>query len=129
MISTATVTDAIREENRNFAKSFASRDASGIAQLYRADAMLLPPDADLVQGQDNILSFWRRAMETAMSDIEEVVLDSVDLETSGDLAVEVGRYTLRTDGAERAGDGKYLVVWKQERGAWKILRDVWNAND
>lgn len=128
MTATATVTDAIREANRKFEKLFASRDALGIAQMYRTDAILLPPGADLVKGSDNIQSFWRGAIDTAMSTVRELTLDTVDAEMAGDLVVEVGTYTMRDDSRQPAGGGKYMVVWKRERDTWRIYRDVWNAN-
>lgn len=128
MIATATVTDAIREANRNFAKLFASRDAFGIGQLYRTDATLLPPGTDLIKGRDAIQTFWRSTMETAMSGMKELALDTLDLEVSGDLAVEVGKYRLWAEGGQPAGDGKYMVVWKREQDTWRIFRDAWNAN-
>jgi ketosteroid isomerase-like protein len=128
MVATATVTDAIREANRNFAKLFASRDALGIAQMYLTDAILLPPGADLIKGRDSILTFWRGAMETAMSAVRELALDTVDAETSGDLVVEVGTYKLLDESRQPAGDGKYMVVWKREQDTWRIYRDAWNGN-
>jgi hypothetical protein len=29
---------------------------------------------------------------------------------------------------DTANTAKYLVVWKREKGAWKVLYDCWNWN-
>jgi ketosteroid isomerase-like protein len=39
-----------------------------------------------------------------------------------------GDHTLKTAGGQVADAGKYLVIWKQEIGAWKLHRDVWTTS-
>ena len=63
--------------------------------------------------------------------IKEVVLEIVEVVERGDMASEIGKYTLtiQPPGGETVTDrGKYLVVWKQEEGAWKIDIDIWNSS-
>jgi ketosteroid isomerase-like protein len=50
------------------------------------------------------------------------------VEGHGETAHEIGRYTLKTGTGEVADSGKYLVVWKQEGGAWKLHRDIWTTS-
>ena len=38
--------------------------------------------------------------------------------------IELGDYEERNDKNELKNSGKYLVVWKQENGKWKIYRDI-----
>ena len=119
------VQGAIAAGNRRFVEAFKRGDAAGVAALYTRDAQLLPPNSDFVSGGDRIRAFWQGAMQMG---IRQAQLQTVSLETQGDLAIELGRYTLLLEGGQVADSGKYLVVWKAEGGSWKLHRDVWNTN-
>ena len=50
---------------------------------------------------------------------------------TGDTAYEIGKYKLTTEppgGSTTKDEGKYLVVWKQQGGSWKLHADIWNTN-
>lgn len=114
----------IQAANRGFMEAFRRRDAAAIAELYTRDGQLLPANSDVVTGTDPIRAFWQGAMDMG---IEEVVLETAELEGHGDVAYEVGRYTLRA-GGEAADHGKYLVIWRREGGSWKLHRDIWTTS-
>ena len=42
--------------------------------------------------------------------------------------VLTGREALRTFWQQAIDAGKDLVVWKNEHGAWRLYRDIWNSN-
>jgi len=111
--------------NRRFVEAFKRRDAAAVAALYTRDAQLLPPNSDFVSGGDGIRAFRQGVMEVG---IRQPKLQTVGLETQGDIAIELGRYTMLLEGGQVADSGKYLVVWKAEGGSWKLHRDVWNTN-
>ncbi len=114
----------IQAANRRFMEAFRRRDAAAIADLYTRDGQLLPANSDFVTGTDAIRAFWQGALDMG---IEEVVLETAELKGHGDTAHEVGRYTLRA-GGEAADSGKYLVIWRQEGGSWKLHRDIWTTS-
>ena len=43
-------------------------------------------------------------------------------------AVEIGQYTLGGADGTTIDQGKYLVVWKNDGGNWKLHRDIWNTS-
>ena len=46
-----------------------------------------------------------------------------------DTVNEVGEYLFRNrQGRVRAIVGKYVVIWKQQQGQWKIHSDIWTSN-
>jgi uncharacterized protein (TIGR02246 family) len=116
---------AIAAVNRKFMDTFAGRDAAGIAALYTADGQLMPAASDFVKGAAAIEQFWTGAMGMGIRSAE---LETAELEAHGDTAIEVGRYTLAGDGGEVMDRGKYLVVWKNHDGAWKLHRDIWTSS-
>jgi ketosteroid isomerase-like protein len=54
----------------------------------------------------------------------------VEAALSGDLAYEIGTYALAfdTNDARAEDHGKYVVVWRKDEGAWKIVADVINSD-
>jgi uncharacterized protein (TIGR02246 family) len=119
---------AIEKQAAAFSAAFNRGDVKAVAAMYTEDAIALPPDADLVRGRAAIEKLWADAMASGIKTIAFTVLD---VQSSGDFAVETGRAVL---GVQPAGQpatsqtGKYVVVWK--RGAdrqWRLLRDIWNG--
>ena len=46
-------------------------------------------------------------------------------------AREIGRVTAEAPNAQKQltkVEGKYVVVWKKVKGAWKLDTDIWNLN-
>jgi uncharacterized protein (TIGR02246 family) len=123
------VRKAIEETNAKWAEAFNQGDAAAVAALYTDNAVLMPPNNEMIQGREGIQQFWNGAMQMGMTD---VTLTTVDLEGSGNLAYEIAKYslTIQPEGQEVMKDvGKYIVVWKrQEDGTWKIQADIWNTS-
>lgn len=120
--------DEIKAANRNFMDRFKRGDAAGVAALYTGDAKLLPPDSQMMDGTDAIRSFWQDAMNMG---VKEATLETVEVESRDDLAYEIGRYTLviqSKGGESTTAKGKYVVVWKNWDGAWRLHVDIWNGS-
>jgi len=72
----------------------------------------------------------RLLRQLADSGYEDVRLETTRVETSGDLAMEIGRYTVairQPDGTILADRGKYVKGWRR-LGAWLIVADCWSSN-
>lgn len=119
---------AIDAANQNFMHAFQRGDAAGVTACYTAEARMLPPNGQPMTGAAAITTFWQGAMELG---IKAAKLETVELETRGDLAFEIGQYTLTIQPAPDTtvtDVGKYVVVWKNDGGAWKLHVDIWNTN-
>jgi ketosteroid isomerase-like protein len=57
-----------------------------------------------------------------------VKLETVEVAGDGNTAYEVGQFTLQGAEGQVFDAGKYVVIWKQEAGQWKIHRDIWNSS-
>jgi len=42
--------------------------------------------------------------------------------------VETGKYELFVGDKVSAEKGKFIVIWKEENGKWKMHRDIWNSD-
>ena len=124
----AQVKKDLDNNNALFAKSFNSKDATGVGTFYADDAELLPPNAPEVKGRDNIQNYWQQAIDM-LSDMN-LTTDTVVVE--GDAAIETGNYTINVNIPNQPPSmdkGKYMVVWKyMQDGKWKIFRDMFNSS-
>ena len=111
--------------NQRFMEAFERGDASGLAALYTEGGQLLPTHSDTITGSSAIKAFWKGAMEMGL---KKAKLETIELEGQGDTAMEVGKYTLLLEGGQVADSGKYIVIWKNEGGTWKLHRDIWNTS-
>jgi len=123
------IREAIEKTNSKFAEIFKRGDAAGIAAFYTADARLMPPGTPTLSGTEAIKAFWQAAMNQG---IKAATLETIDVETSGGaLATEIGQFTLTMetpDGKRAEQTGKYIVLWKNDGGTWKLHADIWNGN-
>jgi uncharacterized protein (TIGR02246 family) len=118
----------IEKEAKAFSDAFAKGDFKTLAGMYAEDAIVLPPDAEMVKGRAAIESFWKGVHD---SGVKSAVLTVVDVKSSGELAAELGTAVLTVqppNQPEAKQNVKYVVTWKKQKdGAWKLYRDIWNA--
>ena len=116
---------AIVAANETFMAAFRAGDAAGLAALYTARGQLLPPNMDTVASQAAIQAFWQGAMDMG---IRSAQLEIAEVEGHGDTAIEVSTYKLCGEDGQVLDQGKYIVVWKQDGGQWKLHRDIFNSS-
>ena len=114
--------EAVDAGNYFFLKAFEARDAQAIAELYTEDGRVIAPGAEPASGRAAIAAFWTGAMQ----DTKSVRLETLSVESAGDLAVEEGVVRL-TANDESESSARYLVVWKRVGRRWHLHRDIWNA--
>jgi uncharacterized protein (TIGR02246 family) len=119
------IREAIVTANGNFMEAFNKGDAAGVAALYTAEGQLLPGNSDFVTGTQAIQDFWQAVMDMG---IKSAKLETIEVEGMGKTAYEVGKYQLFADGDQMLDQGKYIVIWKQVEGEWKLHRDIWNTS-
>ena len=115
----------IEAANAQFVTAFKYGDATSLANLYTAGALLLPANSDFVLGTAAIRTFWQSVIDMGL---KGATLETIELEAHGDTAIEVGRYRLLAAGDTVADQGKYIVVWKNDNGKWKLHRDIWTTS-
>jgi ketosteroid isomerase-like protein len=57
-------------------------------------------------------------------------LETIRVEESGDMAVEIGRYTAavqQANGTTVADRGKFVQVWRR-LGIWRMTSNCWNSD-
>ena len=126
MLSTATSISAeIRRINEKMEANFERGDAAAMANLYTPAGVLMPTGAELIQGTAGIQTFWQGAMEMGLKQLK---LKTREVEELTDTAIELGNYILFGPNGQQVDQGKYLVVWKEQHGHWKLHQDIWNSS-
>jgi uncharacterized protein (TIGR02246 family) len=117
--------DAIVAVEKTFMAAYNGGNASSLAALYTTDGQIMPPNTEAVAGHPALEALFRSFWNEGYTVIE---LETVEAEGSGDIAYEVGKYTLSGEAGKVPDHGKYIVVWRKVDGHWKLHRDIFNSN-
>lgn len=112
---------AIRAQADRFETSMRGGRVDEVAAFYADDAVLMPPGAPAIPGA-GIRGFWGMVLAGGTSDLDLIV---ENVRSSGDLAVERGRYEVTKPFKD---SGKYIVVWQNRGGEWRIVNDIFNSS-
>jgi ketosteroid isomerase-like protein len=121
------VPSTIKGLSQDFCTAYNTANYDQAALLFAADGLLMPPNYDPAQGPVAIEQLLRQYCEYGY---EGLRFETLRVEHSGDIAVEVGRYTvaIRQQNSTTIADrGKYLRAWRRF-GAWLIVADSWSSN-
>jgi len=124
-VDNSRIREAIVSANQKFMENVKSGNSEGLASLYTEDGQLFPSNSDIVMGKQAIQDFWQGGFDMG---IKSATLKTIEVEGMGNVAYEVGKYTLFADGNQMIDTGKYIVIWKKEAGQWKLHRDIWNTS-
>lgn len=121
----AAVKSTIAETNKTFSDAVVKGDSTTITNLYASDAHILPPNMPAATSHEAIQHV--SGGFTSMG-IKSFSLESTDVYGGPEMVVEEGKYTVGDGSGKTVDEGKYIVLWKQEDGKWKLYRDIWNSN-
>jgi ketosteroid isomerase-like protein len=105
------------------------RNFAALDNIYTRTARILPPGAPMISGREAIKKFWSDLVQS--TNAKSAVLASVEVMSSGEGVVEIGRATLTVEPEGQSAaqmEVKYVVYWQQEDGRWKWHVDIWNQN-
>jgi ketosteroid isomerase-like protein len=120
------VESQLRDLTQDFATSFNTGNYDQAASLFASDGVLMAPPQEAAYGQKAVEHLLRRLGEAGYSDLR---LETTRVEHSGDMAMELGRFTVavrQADGTLIPERGKYVKVWKR-LGAWLVMADSWSG--
>ena len=86
---------------------------------------VMPAGSEPIRGTEAIAKFWQSALSSGVAAIE---LKTVEVYGQGTRATEVGEYVLRDKAGKVLDRGKYIVIWRNQDGQWKLLRDMFSTN-
>jgi len=131
-VDAAAVRQAIEASDQAFEEAFSAGDAPTLATLYAPDAVMLVPNGPRVEGSAAIQETLAGMMQESPGTALDLTTSDVQVAAAGDHAYAIGSYTLNgtgPDGSEWSDQGKYLAVWKNIDGAWKMAVEIWNSDN
>ena len=101
-----------------YAKYLLEGDSLSIAAMYAKDGMMVCARGDEIVSK---AGGWIR--NGIKNDSRHLIFNIVTLNADGDLLIETGAAEARSDAGELKYTFRYLCVWKEEDGVWKLFRD------
>jgi uncharacterized protein (TIGR02246 family) len=121
------VQSVLRNLAQDFVTSFNTGNFDQAAALFAPDGAFMAPHHDPAYGPKAVERLLHQFGDAGYQDLR---LETVRVEVSGDLAMEIGRYSVairQPDGTIQGDRGKYLKSWRR-LGAWLIVADCWSSN-
>ena len=108
-----------------------AQDAAGLAKLFAADGVEMPPNAPAAKGRAAIETFHKGLAKQWM--MHGMTIASTSTRVTGDTAYDVGTYKQQlmsqATGAIVDDTGKYVVLLKKDAsGAWSISHAIYNSD-
>ena len=125
--SSLDVESTIRGLTQDFNMNFNTGNYDQGGGLFSSDAVFMAPHHEPAVGPKAI---ERKLREFGEAGYQDLRLETTRVDYSGDMAMEVGRYSvvIFSENSGSATDrGKYLKVWRR-LGAWRIVADCWSSN-
>ncbi len=126
--TTPDVAEMIQHAGDDWARHWNAKQLEKVVEIYAEDAVYLPPHHDAVHGRQAIREYLKGPLDHGATDLR---FEVTYIKQSGDLAYDVGRYSMtvpQSDGSKRPDRGKYLAVWRREKGSWKLVADSWSSD-
>jgi ketosteroid isomerase-like protein len=121
------VQSLLRNLAQDFVTSFNTGNFDQVAALFAQDGAFMAPHYDPAYGPKAVEHLLHQLSEAGYEDLR---LETIRVEASGDLAMEIGRFSVairQPDGTILADRGKYVKAWRR-LGVWLIVADCWSSN-
>lgn len=113
---------SIHQSNLRFMSAFKEKDSVEVANCFMKKGVIMIDGFPSIEGRDDITHFFSQVMANGIKKYE---LQTKHIWGDSSILVEEGIYKLTGEEKKEIGKGKYIVLWKQESGNWKMFRDIW----
>lgn len=131
MAETPTVMDAYALANQSnvaWSEKYQSGDATGVANAYTADALVVPPAAAPIAGKAAISSYWSQRL----ADGQKIYVRVESADVRGNSLVESGVWSVQVTnvyGQNAYGGGEFKrILDRQEDGSYRIRLETWDTS-
>ena len=118
------------ELNKKFSQMMLDNDLEGMLSYYAENPISMPSYQPALRSLDAMRESHKQQHEMGMK-ITAFELTATDVIVEGNIAIEIGTYTISMDMAEMGGiddHGKYMNVWEKQGNDWKLRADMWNTD-
>jgi len=112
----------IEQRLRDYENALKNGDSITLSNLYTIDAEILNNGKPSTMGRNNILKSIGGMIR---ADITGSSFNTTGLWGNNELLVEQGTGFFAQTNGKVVSRGRYLLIWKKDKGTWKIFRDTW----
>jgi ketosteroid isomerase-like protein len=130
-VAATTDQQTIRDMDAEWSKAAENKDAAKFASFYSETGSVMPFNAPIATGRARVEEAWRQLMAKPGFSLR-FTPTQIEVAKSEDMAYDIGTFELRLNDAQGAPMtilGKYVVVWKKQKGGgWKAEADIFNTD-
>ena len=115
----------IQEKTKQFTQSHIIKDTAYLNNIFTEDAKVFPPNSEIVIGRKAISKLNFDWVNYGIYEFKESTTSSYGNEN---YVIDEGTYYLRYGKENTIDKGKYINIWKNINGEWKIYSNIWNTN-
>lgn len=121
---------ALREAATAYHEAASAKDVDEVVALYDEGAVMVPPNAELVEGVEGVRDYRFGFIETPGVELRFEIVRA-EVSGTGDMGwtLSVGEITInRPDGPPGRDLVRDFHTWKKQAdGSWKVVVDIWNS--
>ena len=121
---------ALRDAAAAYHAAASAKDADAVVGMYDQSAIMVPPNADLVEGLSGVRNYRFGFIETPGVELEFEIVRA-EVSAAGDIGwtLAIGEITInRPEGPPGRDRIRDFHTWKkQDDGSWRVVVDVWNS--
>lgn len=121
---------ALRTAATAYHEAATAKDAARVVALYDEGAVMVPPNADLVEGLQGVKGYPFGFINTPGVELHfEIVRAEISATADMGWTLALGDITInRPDGTVGSDLIRDFHVWKKQAdGSWKVVADIWNS--
>jgi ketosteroid isomerase-like protein len=115
----------IEQKNAQFTQAHVTGDVATIDAMFTRDATSFPPGAEPAVGPAALHALTVDFLKIGVKAFTE---RTTTLYGNSELLIDQGEYEITYGPANTVERGKYVNVWRQEDGTWKIQTNIWNTS-
>ncbi len=106
-------------------EAYNTGNMDALMDLYTEDAIYFTWVGPMYKGKQEIMSTFKELRK----DFPKLEYVSLQVEECGDRPFNLGLWTLMNEKGEKVASGNYIIVYKQEQGAWKFYIHASNKHE
>jgi ketosteroid isomerase-like protein len=125
-LNIADVKAEISALEKTYSDASTNNDIEALLAYYSDDAKSLAPNEMTRVGMSEIRAATLKEMEADEGNVSVMKVQNVW--AAGEIAVEVGAYTVKDPSGELVSQGKYMSLFEKRNGKYVCVRDIWNSD-
>lgn len=120
-MSSEELKETINDNYKQFTQFIKSNEPGELAEtLYTNDAKFYPPNGGMVEGTEGVTMAFEGLIGAGLI----IEPEAQEVEIFGDHAYEYGIGSVYNKSGEKIREERYVCIWKNVDGTWKIYRDL-----